>query len=331
MAILPNKLMRIDNQKVQDVYIQFGGYIEWEPKNIKWGIISEKQLDDQQLEKQQSKDYNHATETTQKDNAEFTISNIGPVEESNEYVPNEEDLLIRGGADSEISWEDPMEFNPEVEFRKPKFDLVVGKKFKNFRVFREVLCFSKGPFGGQLLSAIGRDENDNMYPIAFTIVEVEMYDSWRWFLNELKTNIGIDDGVRWTFISNRQKGLVRALEEEVPGAENRNVDGRSHGRRNFNVASFATRGANSAGMASGSRKRIVRRRGVTAANARKKGNETSMVKVAGWDGMRRSAVAGMVSKGSAGTSSAFGTDTGSFATPVGSTQQGTGKPPVGSA
>ncbi|XP_059454848.1 uncharacterized protein LOC132185016 [Corylus avellana] len=32
-------------------------------------------------------------------------------------------------------------------------------------------CFLKGPFKGQLLSAVGRDGNNNMYPIAFAVVE----------------------------------------------------------------------------------------------------------------------------------------------------------------
>ncbi|KAL3523281.1 hypothetical protein ACH5RR_016115 [Cinchona calisaya] len=63
----------------------------------------------------------------------------GPAKEWNEYLPNEEDLQIQGGADSGIPWEDLMEFNPEIEFRKPKFDSVVGQKFRNFRIFREVL------------------------------------------------------------------------------------------------------------------------------------------------------------------------------------------------
>jgi hypothetical protein len=38
-------------------------------------------------------------------------------------------------------------------------------------------CFLKGPFKGQLLSAIGRDVNNNMYPIALAIVKVEVKDS----------------------------------------------------------------------------------------------------------------------------------------------------------
>ncbi|KAL3513510.1 hypothetical protein ACH5RR_026227 [Cinchona calisaya] len=80
-------------------------------------------------------------------------------------------------------------------------------------------CFLKDPFGGQLPSAIGRNGNGKMYPIALAVVEAEMYDSLKWFLNELRIVIGIDDGVGWTFISDRQKRLICALEEEVPGAE----------------------------------------------------------------------------------------------------------------
>ncbi|KAL3519905.1 hypothetical protein ACH5RR_018054 [Cinchona calisaya] len=54
----------------------------------------------------------------------------------------------------------------------------------------------------------------------------------RWFLNELRTDIGIDDGVGWTFILDRQKGLVSALEEKVSGAENRYCP--RHLYQNFN-------------------------------------------------------------------------------------------------
>jgi hypothetical protein len=38
--------------------------------------------------------------------------------------------------------------------------------------------FLKGPLKGQLLAAVGRDGNNNMYPIAFTVVKAESRDSW---------------------------------------------------------------------------------------------------------------------------------------------------------
>ncbi|XP_059431694.1 uncharacterized protein LOC132165226 [Corylus avellana] len=39
-------------------------------------------------------------------------------------------------------------------------------------------CFLKGPFKGHQLAAVGRDGNNNMYPIAFAVVEAETKDSW---------------------------------------------------------------------------------------------------------------------------------------------------------
>ena len=36
----------------------------------------------------------------------------------------------------------------------------------------------KGDLGGQILVAIARDSNDNIFPIAFAVVEQENKDSW---------------------------------------------------------------------------------------------------------------------------------------------------------
>jgi hypothetical protein len=67
-------------------------------------------------------------------------------------------------------------------------------------------CFLKGPFKGQLLAAVGRDGNNNMYPIAFGVVEAESRDSWTWFLETLVSDLGVHErGYRPTFISDRQK------------------------------------------------------------------------------------------------------------------------------
>ncbi|XP_071901085.1 uncharacterized protein [Coffea arabica] len=82
--------------------------------------------------------------------------------------------------------------------------------------------FLKSPFGGQLLTTLGRDANENMFPISFAVVKVENYDSWSWFLWELITQIGRGNkGVAYTFISDRQKGLVHAIEELFLESEHR--------------------------------------------------------------------------------------------------------------
>ncbi|GKD68757.1 zinc finger, PMZ-type containing protein [Tanacetum coccineum] len=53
-------------------------------------------------------------------------------------------------------------------------------------------CFLKGELKGEILTAVGRDANDQMFPIAWAIVEVENKDSWLWFLNLLKVDLGAD-------------------------------------------------------------------------------------------------------------------------------------------
>jgi hypothetical protein len=65
-------------------------------------------------------------------------------------------------------------------------------------------CFLKGHYKGQLMVAVGRDANNNMYPIAMAVVEAETNDSWTWFLEALVTDLGPTPH-GWTFISDRQK------------------------------------------------------------------------------------------------------------------------------
>ncbi|XP_073130876.1 uncharacterized protein [Henckelia pumila] len=79
-------------------------------------------------------------------------------------------------------------------------------------------CFLKTNYGGQLLVAIGGDGNENIFPISMAVVQVENFDTWRWFISELLEDIGF--GI-WTFISDRQKGLLEALNELAPECEHR--------------------------------------------------------------------------------------------------------------
>ncbi|KAL0349920.1 UNVERIFIED_CONTAM: hypothetical protein Sradi_4141200 [Sesamum radiatum] len=82
-------------------------------------------------------------------------------------------------------------------------------------------CFLKTVFGGQMLVVVGRDANDNMWPIALAIVPVENRENWCWFIREVLDDIGGLGTNRWSFISDRQKGLIEALRELVPDAEHR--------------------------------------------------------------------------------------------------------------
>ncbi|XP_030969581.1 uncharacterized protein LOC115989842 [Quercus lobata] len=67
-------------------------------------------------------------------------------------------------------------------------------------------------FGGQILSATAKDANDNIFPVAMAVVEQETRESWIWFLEIFADDIGRPEELQLVFISDRQKGLIPAIE-----------------------------------------------------------------------------------------------------------------------
>ena len=62
-------------------------------------------------------------------------------------------------------------------------------------------CHLKGEFTRQLLTAVGKDGNNGIYPIAFAVVEAKTKESWTWFLSRLHEDIGGVNERRWNFMS----------------------------------------------------------------------------------------------------------------------------------
>lgn len=68
----------------------------------------------------------------------------------------------------------------------------------------------------KLLTAAALDGDDAVFPLAFAAVEDENYDSWAWFLTQVRyalrdTDLTTFDSRVITFVSNRQKGLDMAV------------------------------------------------------------------------------------------------------------------------
>ncbi|XP_058766723.1 uncharacterized protein LOC131640331 [Vicia villosa] len=82
-------------------------------------------------------------------------------------------------------------------------------------------CFLKVDFGGQLVAAVGRDGNNQIFPIAYAVVEAETKDSWEWFLNLLMEDLGKISNRAYAFISDQQKGLVPAVQKISEHVEQR--------------------------------------------------------------------------------------------------------------
>ncbi|XP_011072625.1 uncharacterized protein LOC105157827 [Sesamum indicum] len=81
-------------------------------------------------------------------------------------------------------------------------------------------CHLKGLYGGVLLTAISIDPNNNLY-LAYAVVSGETREAWQWFFELLKDNLHIVRDDTYTFISDKQKGLIPAFECVFPGADNR--------------------------------------------------------------------------------------------------------------
>ncbi|KAJ9552780.1 hypothetical protein OSB04_016825 [Centaurea solstitialis] len=82
-------------------------------------------------------------------------------------------------------------------------------------------CFLKGVCRGQLLAAIHRDANNQIYPLAWAVVAVENKETWKWFVDLLVDDIHMGIGHGLTIISDGHKGILEAISERVPAAEHR--------------------------------------------------------------------------------------------------------------
>ncbi|KAL0323663.1 UNVERIFIED_CONTAM: hypothetical protein Scaly_2333400 [Sesamum calycinum] len=76
--------------------------------------------------------------------------------------------------------------------------------------------------GMKARAAIGLDGNNGLFPVAFAVVESECKESWTFFFENLSMLVGgFSVDKPWTFMSDRQKGLVETINEVVPHAINR--------------------------------------------------------------------------------------------------------------
>ncbi|KAF8392043.1 hypothetical protein HHK36_022383 [Tetracentron sinense] len=78
----------------------------------------------------------------------------------------------------------------------------------------------KGKYLGTILCAAAVDADDALFPLAMAIVDVESDENWMWFLSELRKLLGVntENMPRLTILSDRQKGIVEAVETHFPSA-----------------------------------------------------------------------------------------------------------------
>ncbi|KAF2299779.1 hypothetical protein GH714_003321 [Hevea brasiliensis] len=131
-----------------------------------------------------------------------------------------------------------LDFNAENDIKDPTFQ--IGMLFKNIYEFKEA-CRAYGikhrrnpkdtadltmqiKAGKFMHIYVAIDPNDCIFPLAYAVIRIECGESWKWFLEMLKNDLQMHNSFSWTFISDRQKGLIGAVSELFPNAEHRRWD-----------------------------------------------------------------------------------------------------------
>nr|KAJ0204549.1 hypothetical protein LSAT_V11C500257090 [Lactuca sativa] len=73
--------------------------------------------------------------------------------------------------------------------------------------------FLKGPYPGQVLTVVGLDSKNGIYPIAYAVVKTESTSSWTWFLELLEEDLDLGANSNFTCISDRQKEIIQTIEK----------------------------------------------------------------------------------------------------------------------
>lgn len=71
--------------------------------------------------------------------------------------------------------------------------------------------FLKRAVKGVLLAAVGHDANNQIYPLAWAVVQSETGDNWLWFLQRLKADLKLEDGERFVLISDKSKVCTKSV------------------------------------------------------------------------------------------------------------------------
>ena len=79
----------------------------------------------------------------------------------------------------------------------------------------------KNKYRGCLLSAVCKDPNDDLFTIAYAVVDAENDINWEWFCFKLRDMLDSHHGMgftRFTFFSDRHPGLLKAIPMVFPGS-----------------------------------------------------------------------------------------------------------------
>nr|GEU48641.1 hypothetical protein [Tanacetum cinerariifolium] len=146
-------------------------------------------------------------------------------------LPNEETWAVKTFKDThkyQLQRQYEVRISKQKVFRAKKMaqERVEGPLKDGFKACKRNLlgldgCFLSGSYPGWILTAVGVDLNNGIYPLAYAIVESENKDSWKWFLECVGDDLDLFRNSNFTFILDRQKGIIPAIAESFSSAEHR--------------------------------------------------------------------------------------------------------------
>ncbi|XP_048489808.2 uncharacterized protein LOC125491764 [Beta vulgaris subsp. vulgaris] len=71
------------------------------------------------------------------------------------------------------------------------------------------------------MAAVGRDANDQMYPVAWAIMEGENNSSWEWFLTQVREALSLGEGDGLTIVSDEHLVILSSVKAVFPNCEHR--------------------------------------------------------------------------------------------------------------
>ena len=67
-----------------------------------------------------------------------------------------------------------------------------------------------------MLTTVGVDPNNCIFPISMGYVEVESKSTWKWFLETHKQDLGIQNTYPWTIMTDKQTVIYYVCDEYRP-------------------------------------------------------------------------------------------------------------------
>ncbi|KAA0041509.1 protein FAR-RED ELONGATED HYPOCOTYL 3-like [Cucumis melo var. makuwa] len=110
-----------------------------------------------------------------------------------------------------------VEYKVDVDSRFHYFFMILSVFTSGWQHCRPVISIDgtsmENKYGGTLLSASTSNVNDQIFHLAFCVVDYENNSSWTWFCNQLKRII--DGRNKVVMVSDRHKSIFKAIELEL--------------------------------------------------------------------------------------------------------------------